>query len=165
MQDARPKIVDAPLMFILHRCFRYRWYHISLSTWPIRWLRITIVAQPLTYARCKTKNRWCCFDVHFQEIIAKSLLTFFGWKVADSWNMGKCHCTAVGLCKTQDRKSLTLRWRSFLGDSHNVVASIFGLKGGRYVKCGQISINSPWIIQNAWPKIVDAQLMLISRMG
>jgi len=51
--------------------------------------------------------------------------------------------------KMQDQKLLTHRGCSFLGDSCNVVASIFGLKGGQYVKCGQISLNNPWIIQNA----------------
>jgi len=65
----------------------------------------------------------------------------------------------------QDQKSLTLRWGAILGDGRNVVIGIFGLRGRRYIKCGQISLNGPWIIQNAWPQIVDAPLMLISRIG
>jgi len=101
----------------------------------------------------------------FLEIVAMSLLAFFGWKAADTWNMDKCRCTAVGLCKMQDQKSLTIHWRSILKGSRNVVVGIFEWKGGRYVKCGQISLNRPWIIQNAWPQIGDAPLMWISRMG
>jgi len=92
-------------------------------------------------------------------------LAFSGWNAADTWYIGKCLCITVALCKMQDQKSWTLHWCSFLEDSRNVVTSIVVLKDGQYIECGQISLNSPWIIQNARPHIVDAPLMLMSRMG
>jgi len=69
-----------------------------------------------------------------------------------------CHHSITLLAK---QKLLTLRWRSFLRGSSNFVPSIFACKGGHYCDYGSMPLHSPWIIQDAWPKIVDAPLTVI----
>ena len=46
-----------------------------------------------------------------------------------------------------------------------MVCSIFAHPGGQYYGHGLKGLLHPWIIQDSRPKIVDALLMLISRMG
>jgi len=65
----------------------------------------------------------------------------------------------------QEQKSLTLHWRSFLGDSSDVEASIFGVKGGHYFDyvwqqpCLLLSIRL------TRQKFGDTSFVLMSRMG
>jgi len=65
----------------------------------------------------------------------------------------------------QQQKLLTLRWRSFLGDSSDLDASIFALKGGQYFVCVSQQPSLFLIIRLTGPKIDEASLMLISRIG
>jgi len=62
-------------------------------------------------------------------------------------------------------KMLTLRWCSFLAASGDFLTSIFALEGGQYWDYVLMPVHSQVIIQDARPKIVDAPLMLISRLG
>jgi len=103
---------------------------------PMHLLRIEADAQHFDYARCKTENCWCSVDAHFLEVSEISGGAFLPIQVANTSIMVKDGCTAVGFCKVQDQKLLTLLWHSFLGDSHDVFASIFQLKGGRYMEYG-----------------------------
>jgi hypothetical protein len=65
----------------------------------------------------------------------------------------------------QDQKSLTLRWRSFLGGGSDMVVGIFAHKGGQYCHYGLMLSRSLVIIQDARPEMGDTPLTLISRMG
>jgi len=85
-------------------------------------------------------------------------------KAADTLIVGSCWCRALWFYKLQDQKSRTFHWHRLLGDSHNVVANIFALQGSQYFDCGLMLLHSPWIIQDAAPKIVDAPLTLTFRM-
>jgi len=56
------------------------------------------------------------------------------------------------------QKLLPLRWHLFVGGGSRIVTGIFAHKGGLYVEYGCMSMHSPWILQVAWPKIIDAPL-------
>jgi len=73
--------------------------------------------------------------------------------------------TTLWLPDLQDQKSLTLCWCSFLGDSSYVVAGVFVLLGGQYI---QYALKQPRLWSITWltsPRIVDAPLTLIFRLG
>jgi len=61
----------------------------------------------------------------------------------------------------QDQKSLTLRWRSFLGSGSDILAATLSPKGGQISDYSLISSHSCSIIQDEWTQIVDAPLTLI----
>jgi len=52
-------------------------------------------------------------------------------KTADSMIMVEYGRAAIGISQMHGQKLLTLSWCSFLGHSSDVVATIFGEKGGR----------------------------------
>jgi len=79
--------------------------------------------------------------------------------------MGYHHCTAIWLSKMQDQNLLTLHWWTFVGDSSNIVTSIFAHKRSQYCDYGVMPLHSPVIMQDARTKRVNALLTLISRMG
>jgi len=55
----------------------------------------------------------------------------------------------------QDQKSLTLRWRSFLGGGSDMVIGSFAHKGGQYCHYGLRLARSLDIIQDARPENGD----------
>ena len=77
--------------------------------------------------------------------------------------MGVSCRTALELSRMHDQKSLTLRWRVFLGGSRDIITDTFAYKGGQYYDYGSMLLHSPWTIQDAWPLIIDATLTLIFR--
>jgi len=95
--------------------------------------------------------------------VAISSLALLRIQAADSMIMGQHRCIAVWLSKMQAQKSLTPRWRLFLGGSSLISTTIFAYKGGQYCNYGSMPLHSHWIIQNARPKIIDAPLTLIFR--
>jgi len=64
-----------------------------------------------------------------------------------------------------EQKLLTLHWRSFSGDRSDVDASIFGFKGCQYFDYVSQRPCPLLIIRLTRPKIIDAALTRISRMG
>jgi len=60
-----------------------------------------------------------------------------------------------------EQKSLTLCWHLLLNDSNHFLAIIFAHTGGQYIEFGLMLLNSPWIIQDVSPKIVEAQLTFL----
>jgi len=65
----------------------------------------------------------------------------------------------------QGQKWLTLHWHSFSRWGRECVAFSFANKGGQYVFYEYLQPIATQITQDARPEIVDAPLMLISRMG
>jgi len=61
----------------------------------------------------------------------------------------------------QDQKSLTLRWRSFLGGGSGLVAAIVTHKGNQPFHYSLKSSQSCFGIQDAKTNIVDTPLTLI----
>jgi len=72
--------------------------------------------------------------------------------------MGWCGCIAPSLSKMQDHQLLTVDWRWFLEGGTNIINSIFANKGGQCSDCSLTVLYSPQIIQDAWPKMIDAPL-------
>jgi len=93
-------------------------------------------------------------------VVAIPSLAFVPIKAADNMIMGVCTCTARKLSQMHDQKLLMLRWLTFLGGSSDIVTSIFADNGGQYYDYGSMPLHSAWIIQDTWPKIVDAPLTL-----
>jgi len=65
----------------------------------------------------------------------------------------------------QDQKSLTLCGRSFSGGGSDIINNIFANNGSHCCDYGLKPSHIPVIIQDARPNIVDAPLMLISRIA
>jgi len=85
-----------------------------------------------------------------------SSLAFLSWKVADTCNVDRYRCAAPELFQIQEPKSLTLHWRSFLGDSRNVVPSCLPRKAA----------NTPIMSETNYPafglsKMQDKKLLTI----
>jgi len=58
----------------------------------------------------------------------------------------------------QGLKLMTLRGRSLLGYTDDVVEIIFAWKGGLYIEYGLMSLHNPCMFQDARPEVVDAPL-------
>jgi len=92
-----------------------------------------------------------------------------GWilpiEAADTMIIGWWDCIALWLSKMEDQKLFMLFGYSFLGDSSNVVATMFGLEGGQYFDYVSQQPSLFLIIRLTRPRIVDASMTLVSRMG
>lgn len=111
-------------------------------------------------------------DNYFHGAVAELLLAFVPIKAAYKLIMGVCQCTALGVCKLHDPKSLMLHWHSIitllmlhwssvLGYSSNAVRGNFAKKGGGYFDSGLTSLYSRRIFYDARPIIVELPLILI----
>jgi len=67
-------------------------------------------------------------------------------------------------CTMSHLESSTLSWCLLFVDSYDEVESIFASEGSRIFDYCLMSSYSPLSIQDAWPKSVDAPLMLIFRI-
>jgi hypothetical protein len=109
--------------------------------------------------------RWRSVDVHFQEVVAISLLAFLPRKVVNIIIMGVCHCTALELSRMHDEKLLTIGWNLFLeGASEMVVGPVVQI-GGQHCHYGLMLSHTLVILQDSRPEICDPLLTLGSRMG
>ena len=96
------------------------------------WLCFNADAQRFGCPWCKTKNCWCSVEADFYEVVAISSLPFVHIMAANTSVIAWCSRKAVWLSKMQEQQLLTLHWHSFLSDSSDVDASIFGLQGSQY---------------------------------
>jgi len=62
VQDAKPKMVDAPLMLIFKRWLQYHGWPLYQYRRLILWLWLNAVAQPSCNLRCKSRNLWRSVD-------------------------------------------------------------------------------------------------------
>jgi len=95
--------------------------------------------------------------------MATSSLAFLPIKAGNILIMGVRCCTALELSRMHDRKSLTFRWHSLFGGSSDISAGIFAYEGGQYYHYGSMPLQSPWIIQNAWPETLRLRWRSFSR--
>jgi len=112
--------------------------HFCLERWPIVPLWVNVAAQPLPFPRCKARSRWRSVDAHFQDTVAMLSEPFSRRKAANSSMTVQCRHAALAFSMMQGQKPLMLRWRSiddplvlhwrsYLGHSPNVDASMFCL--------------------------------------
>ena len=64
-----------------------------------------------------------------------------------------------------DPKTLTLHCLPVLEGTNDIIATIVAHNGGQCCDYGWMPLQSPVIAQDTRPKIVDALLMLIFKMG
>ena len=102
--------------------------HCCLEWRPIVRLCVNVAVQPLPFPKCKARSCYCSVDAHFQDILAMLSQPFSCRKVADSSMIVQCHHEARAFSMMQGEKPLTLHWRSYLGHSPNVVATMFCLE-------------------------------------
>jgi len=76
-----------------------------------------------------------------------------------------CDDVPHGLPKMRDLIFLMRHSQSFSRWDRERVASSFACNGGRYLSYDYVQLIATQVTQDARPKIVDALLMLISRMG
>jgi len=73
----------------------------------------TTIMHNVNYPRCETLDCWRSFDAHFQDGEGSVSLPVLPMKLANTSGMTICNLWPLILTKMQDKKSLTLRWRSF----------------------------------------------------
>ena len=71
-----------------------------------------VIAQPLDYPRCKTKNCWRSVDVHSLGMATSVWLVLLTRKTSNTFPLFGCEHLAIWLQIVKDYESLTLPWRS-----------------------------------------------------
>jgi len=127
------------------------WYHLS--------------AQCLDYQIGKAENCWHSVDDHCHDEVAHMLGTVSDEKATRTLYMNYSHNPTFILATMQDQQSMMLHWCSFSGLGREHVASVFACKGSQYLVYGCLKPIASYITDDARPKIVDAPLRLIFRMG
>jgi hypothetical protein len=98
---------------------------------------------------------WCSFWG-----VAVSTHMILPIKAANTSILGTCRSASFGLYMMQHTKLLTLRWCSFSDWDWDHAAISFAYHGCQYVDYGYMPYQSPWITQDAIPKIVNTLLTL-----
>jgi len=115
--------------------------------------------------RCKAANRWCSVDAHFQNGAVTMSISLLPVKATNTSVTCSSDQVTFRLHHLQDQKSWLPGWHSFLGCGSDNATSYFAYTASQYIDHGLMSFPSPWIVQDWRPKIVDASLTLILRMG
>jgi len=131
-QDARPKIIDAPLTVIFRMGQGACCYCFCLRRRPIPHLWMFATNCQLDYARCKTKHCWRSVDAHFQDGAQSQSLLFWPLKAANTSFMDVCNQSPLRLPKMQSQKLLTLRWYSISEWGSDHVTFSFAYKWCQY---------------------------------
>jgi len=123
-----------------------------------------------TYGRCDfprrmTKNCLLSVDAHFHDGAGRVLQSVLPIKAGKKHFMTYYNLSEVWFPKMHDQQLLTLRWRSFSWWGREGIAICFAYKGRQKFLYDYVQPIGGVISQNAWPKIVDAPLMLIFMMG
>jgi hypothetical protein len=136
-QDARPKIVIAPLT--LNDKMEQRACSSLLCPYrqQILWLYITMTNSLFTYLTYGTNNHWHSVDAHSQNGAASVSLSLLLINAAYISFMNVCIQFPLRLPKMQDQYSLTRRWLSVSGLLRECFSLVFDDKGWQYIRKGQ----------------------------
>ena len=104
---------------------------------------------------------WVKLVVTVREAVVGISLAYQPREAAKSSLIDVCDHAALRLPKLRDLES----WRTFSRWCTERVASPFAYKGGQYLSYDSLQPMPALMTQDARPKIVDALLTLISRMG
>jgi len=110
-------------------------------------------------------NCWCWVDSHFYDGVMHMSCTVSDKQAARTSYMNYCHNMTHILAKMHYQKLLILYWYSLPGWGREHVDIVFAHIGGWYLIYGCLQPIASQITQDTWPKIVDALLTLICRMG
>ena len=105
------------------------------------------------------------YGVTIWEAVMGMSLAYLFREAANSSLVEVCDHAALRWPKMRDLESLTLSWHSFSRWGKECVAFSFAIEGGQYLSYDYLQPIATQITQDARPKIVDAPLTLISRMG
>jgi len=103
--------------------------------------------------------------VTIQEAVTGMSLAYLPWQAANSTIIEVCNYAPLILPKMQDLELLMLIWHSFPRWGREPVASAFAYTGGQCISYDKLQPLPALITQDARPKLVDAALTLMSRMG
>jgi len=125
--------VDAGLTHIV-RMAPWPGHFLFYAYWvAIHWLWIAASKTLTKYLIYRNKTCGGFIDTWGVAALLQTLLPI---KAANTLIMGKCHSTALGLCKIQHTKSLTLGWRSYSDWCRDHLAISFADNGCQYVDSG-----------------------------
>jgi len=108
---------------------------------------------------------WHSIDPPIHDGVLKISYTVMPEKATITSYMNFCRNGALRLPKLHDQSSFTLHWRTFSGWGMERVTVVFAFKGGQYLIYGCLQPVTTYITLDAKPKIIDAALMLIFRIG
>jgi len=118
--DARPKLVDAPLMLIFRMGQGVYGSLICLRSQPIPYLWMAATDRHSDFQWCKTQNHWHSVDAHIPNGAGSMWLFLLPKKPANTTFMNGRKQSPRRLPMMQEQKSLTLHWRWFChGHIHN----------------------------------------------
>jgi len=112
-----------------------------------------------------TKNRWGSIDAHFHDRAGRVLLSDLPIKAARNSFITDYNLSEVWFPRTDDPKTLPLRWRSFSWWGREGIGNCFAYKGSQKFLYDLLQLIGGVISQDTWLKLVDATLMLISTIG
>jgi len=119
VNDARPKIIEAPLTLIFRMWQRYDCWPFCPYQRPVLPSLLNAVVQPSHYPRCKTRNRWRSVDKHSSHGATSMSPAVWHLKPANNSSLDWCDNATLWLLKRSDynrgrcvEAPLTLRWRS-----------------------------------------------------
>jgi len=164
-RDGRPTIIDTPLTLIFK--MRQGAFHFlfGLSRQPILRLWLYTTCHSSDYPRYMTNNLWHSIDAHCHDGARRVLQSVSPIKVAENSFMTNCHLFVVWLPMTYDQKPFALCRRSSSRGSREGIAICFAYNGGEQFLYDWLQPIGSVITLDTWPKIVDALLTLISKMG
>jgi hypothetical protein len=139
--------------------------YFSLERLSIVLLCTHISAQCLDNLLCKTKNCSCAVDAHIHNGVTYMSCTVSYEMAGSTLYMNYCHEATLRLAKMQDEHSLTLHWRTLPGWGNERVDIDFATNGCEYLIDRYLQPIATQITPGARPRIIDAPLLLILRMG
>jgi len=107
-QDAKPKLVDAPLTLIFTMWQGLYLNPFCLYRLQIRRLCITATKSHFNYLTYRTRNRWRTIDAHYQEIVEMASVAFSPIMAANTVIIHTNYQITFWLPDLQNQKSLTL---------------------------------------------------------
>jgi hypothetical protein len=141
------------------------YYNFWFGRPPILCLWMAATNRHLGCPRCTAKLLWRSVEAHFQNGAEIVLFTLLPRKAACILIMDSSDYVTIQLPYLQDLKPLMLHWRSFSGCGREPGIIIFDLEGIQYLVYKWMQPIGTWVIQAAQPKVVEAALKLIFRMG
>jgi len=134
--------------------FRSYRKHFCPESPPIVWYWVNVAAQPLHFPRCNARSHWRSVDAYFENVVAMILQRISRRKAANSWMIVQCRHAALAFSIMQGQKLLTLCWRSYLGHSPNVVATMVCVERRAIVRLWVKDVAKPSQISKMhWQKL------------
>jgi len=164
IQDATPRIVDALLKIIFRLGMGPCRVLFCPSRLPICWLWIPASKWHPNGLTHKIKNRWHSVDAHFPNVAVTMSISLVPIQASHTLVMDNSEQIGVQLTYLPQNISLPLRWCSVSECGCYCAEVSVAYKGCQSVEYEWQQANHFPIKLLAYPKIIDAPLMLIVKM-